>query len=189
MKKILKIVLLVIIIIAILVLLGFGIKKLYDGYIKEKSTEYDWIASHVVLTTNNSVGENVLTVSKNKHISIFNENYQKVSELSDFISQYVKEAGKEQAILDFQVGLNLLNGYKKSSPVEAKIKLEEDSDFGEKTFAALFNVFKNYPVDVVKKFVKLGAINNRIWNTKNNKSIDTDSEVEKVTDKLNERGY
>lgn len=85
--------------------------------------------------------------------------------------------------------MNLLNGYKKSSSVEAKIKLEEDSDFGEKTFAALFNVFKNYPVDVVKRFVKLGAINNRIWNTKNNKSIDTDSEVEKVTDKLNERGY
>lgn len=129
------------------------------------------------------------SIFNDKDDTISDENYQKVSELSDFISQYVKEAGKEQAILDFQVGLNLLNGYKKSSSVEAKIKLEEDSDFGEKTFAALFNVFKNYPVDVVKKFVKLGAINNRIWNTKNNKSIDTDSEVEKVTDKLNERGY
>lgn len=129
------------------------------------------------------------SIFNDKDDTISDENYQKVSELSDFISQYVKEAGKEQAILDFQVGLNLLNGYKKSSPVEAKIKLEEDSDFGEKTFAALFNVFKNYPVDVVKRFVKLGAINNRIWNTKNNKSIDTDSEVEKVTDKLNERGY
>lgn len=129
------------------------------------------------------------SIFNDKDDTISDENYQKVSELSDFISQYVKEAGKKQAILDFQVGLNLLNGYKKSSPVEAKIKLEEDSDFGEKTFAALFNVFKNYPVDVVKRFVKLGAINNRIWNTKNNKSIDTDSEVEKVTDKLNERGY
>lgn len=129
------------------------------------------------------------SIFNDKDDTISDENYQKVSELSDFISQYVKEAGKEQAILDFQAGLNLLNGYKKSSSVEAKIKLEEDSDFGEKTFAALFNVFKNYPVDVVKKFVKLGAINNRIWNTKNNKSIDTDSEVEKVTDKLNERGY
>ena len=129
------------------------------------------------------------SIFNDKDDTISDENYQKVSELSDFISQYVKEAGKEQAILDFQAGLNLLNGYKKSSSVEAKIKLEEDSDFGEKTFAALFNVFKNYPVDVVKRFVKLGAINNRIWNTKNNKSIDTDSEVEKVTDKLNERGY
>ena len=129
------------------------------------------------------------SIFNDKDDTISDENYQKVSELSDFISQYVKEAGKEQAILDFQAGLNLLNRYKKSSSVEAKIKLEEDSDFGEKTFAALFNVFKNYPVDVVKRFVKLGAINNRIWNTKNNKSIDTDSEVEKVTDKLNERGY
>ena len=92
------------------------------------------------------------SIFNDKDDTISDENYQKVSELSDF-------------------------------------KLEEDSDFGEKTFAALFNVFKNYPVDVVKRFVKLGAINNKIWHTKNNKSIDTDREVEKVTDKLNERGY
>lgn len=48
---------------------------------------------------------------------------------------------------------------------------------------------KNYSVDVVKRFIKLGAINNRIWNTKNNKLIDTDKEVENVTNKLNERVY
>ena len=120
--------------------------------------------------------------------NLSDEDYKKVADLADFISLYIREAGKEQAILDFQVGLNLLNGYKKDSPIEAKIKLEEDSHFGEKTFSALFNILKNYPVDVVKSFVKLGALNNRIWNTKNNKAIDTDKEVERVTDKLNERG-
>ncbi len=104
MKKILKIVLLVILIIAILVLLGFGIKKLYDGYIKEKSTEYDWIASHVVLTTNNSVGENVLTVSKNKHISIFNENYQKV------IDKLIGEK-QQESYYTFEAPLLIVNPY------------------------------------------------------------------------------
>ena len=117
------------------------------------------------------------------------EDYQKVAELADFITTYINETGEEQAILDFQVGLNLLNGYKKNSPIEAKITLEEDSKFGEKTFYALFNILKNYSVDVVKRFIKLGAINNRIWNTKNNKLIDTDKEVENVTNKLNERVY
>lgn len=89
--------------------------------------------------------------------------------------------------MDFQVGLNLLNGYKKDSFIDAKIQIEEDSDFGEKTFLALLDVLKNYPVDVVKKFIKLGAINNEIWNTKNNKNINTDIEVETITQKLDER--
>jgi hypothetical protein len=70
--------------------------------------------------------------------------------------------------LDFQVGINLLNGYKKDSIINAKIELEEDADFGEKTFLAFLDVLKNYSNDVVKKYIKLGAINNRIWNTKNN---------------------
>jgi len=92
---------------------------------------------------------------------------ENLQELANFILNHVITVGNEQAVLDFQVGLNLLNGYKKDSFIDAKIQLEEDSDFGEKTFLALLDVLKNYPVDVVKKFIKLGAINNQIWNTKN----------------------
>ena len=102
-------------------------------------------------------------------------------EIADFMKKHVASAGKEQAVQDFQTGLNLLNGYKNESPVEAKVKLEEDSEFGEKTFAALFNVLKNYPVSTVERYVRLGAINNKIWSTKNDTSIDTDSEVERLT--------
>lgn len=116
------------------------------------------------------------------------EDYQKVSELADFMREYVKIAGKEQAVLDMQVGINLLNNYRKESFVESKIQLKEDSDYGEKTFKAMFNVLKNYPLDVVKRFVKLGAINNHIWRTKNNIKVDTDGVVEAVSIALDERG-
>ena len=111
---------------------------------------------------------------------------ENLQELANFIQNHVITVGKEQAVLDFQVGLNLLNGYKKDSFIDAKIQLEEDSDFGEKTFLALLDVLKNYPVDVVKKFIKLGAINNEIWNTKNNNQIDTNKTVETLTQKLDE---
>lgn len=121
--------------------------------------------------------------------TISDEEYQKIAELADFISEHVRESGKEQTILDFQAGLNLLNDYKKESIIESKIQLKEDGDFGKKTLAALFDILQNYPVDVVKRFVKLGAINNRIWNTKNNPMVDTDKIVLQVTEKLDERGY
>lgn len=38
---------------------------------------------------------------------------ENIQELANFILNHVITAGKEQAFLDFQVGLNLLNGYKK----------------------------------------------------------------------------
>lgn len=119
--------------------------------------------------------------------AISNEDYQKISELADFIATYIREVGKEQAILDVQVGLNLLNDYKKMSLIESKIKLEEDSNFGEKTYAALFDVLQNYPIEVLKHYIKLGAANNAIWATKNDLKIDTDKKVENIILNLNER--
>ena len=95
--------------------------------------------------------------------------------------------GNEQTILDFQVGLNLLNNYKKESLIDSKIQLIEDSDFGEKTYSALFDVLQNYPLEVVKQYIKLGAANNAIWATKNNPKINTDKKVENITLKLDER--
>ena len=71
--------------------------------------------------------------------------------------------------------------------ISSKIQLEEDSDFGEKTFEALFDVLKNYSIDVIKQYIKLGAANNTIWSTKNNKQIDTDKKISEITQQLNER--
>ena len=46
--------------------------------------------------------------------TISDEEYQKIAELADFISEHVRESGKEQTILDFQAGLNCLMITKKS---------------------------------------------------------------------------
>lgn len=118
---------------------------------------------------------------------ISDEDFQKISELADFVAEYIKEVGKEQTILDFQVGLNLLNNYKKESLINAKIQLKEDADFGLKTYSALFDVLLNYPLEIVKHYIKLGAANNAIWATKNNRKIDTDKKVENIILKLDER--
>ncbi len=123
----------------------------------------------------------------NKTDEISEKDYQKISTLADFVAEYVKKVGPKQAILDFQVGINLLNGYKKDSLISSKMQLEEDSDFGEKTFEALFDVLKNYSIDVIKQYIKLGAANNTIWSTKNNKQIDTDKKISEITQQLNER--
>lgn len=118
---------------------------------------------------------------------ISEEDYAKVSELSDFIAEHIQEVGKEQTILDFQVGLNLLNDYRKESLIDSKVQLKEDSDFGEKSYSALLNALQHYPVDIIKRYVRLGALNNQIWNTKNLQKIDTNVVVENTANKMTER--
>ncbi len=118
---------------------------------------------------------------------ISDEDYAKISELSDFIAEHIKEVGKEQTILDFQVGLNLLNDYRKESLVDSKVQIKEDSDFAEKSYSALLNALQHYPIEIIKRYVRLGALNNQIWNTKNLEKIDTDVKVENTANKMIER--
>lgn len=117
------------------------------------------------------------------------EDYAKISELSYFIVEHIKEVGKEQTILDFQVGLNLLNDYRKESLIYTKIQLEEDANFGDKSYGALLNALEHYPVEIIKRYVRLGAINNQIWNTKNLQKVNTDAVVENTANKMIERNY
>ncbi len=114
------------------------------------------------------------------------EDYRKICELGDFMLQYVNDFGERRAVLDFQTGLNMLTGYKKNAIVQEQIQLDEDMIFGEKTFRTILYVIKKYPIDVIKSYIKLGAANNIIWDTKNNPDIDTDEAVEVVTEELND---
>ena len=109
------------------------------------------------------------------------------SELAEFIREHIKSVGQEQAVKDFQTGLNLLTGYKKETILEEQIRLEEDADFGEKTYAMLQSALEYYPLEVIKKYIKLGAANNGIWETKQDESFDTDEYVEEVDNTLSER--
>ena len=82
---------------------------------------------------------NRLHSMKNERLRILNpklaeqdfEN-EKYKEIADFIRNHVLSLGKEQAVKDFQTGLNFLN----KDLVEP---LKEDGEFGEKTFKAFSN--------------------------------------------------
>ena len=112
------------------------------------------------------------------------EFFREVSELGDFLAQHVAAVGAERAIQDFQTGLNLLNGYKKASIIESIVELAEDGDFGEKSYAALVSVLKHYPVEVIKAYVKKGALSNIVLSTKDNSEVDTDREVFELQSRL-----
>jgi hypothetical protein len=103
-----------------------------------------------------------------------------------FIRERILAVGKEQAIKDFQCGLNLLTGYKKETVLEEQIRLEEDADFGEKTFAMFQSVLVYYPLEVIKEYIKMGASNNAVWETKDDRQIDTNEFVDEVAENLTE---
>lgn len=100
-----------------------------------------------------------------------------ISELENFMKKHIEKVGMEQAMKDFQVGLNLLNKNKKDSIIQTKRQLKEDGDFGKKTLACFCDICKNYTPRVIKKYIRLGAIANVVFNTKNNSRINTDKLV------------
>lgn len=103
-KNIVKKVVLVIIVLMVAIAAGFGIYKLYQNYITEKATEYDWIAAHVSFNRNNNIGNNVITVNKNDHISVFDMDYQEI------IDNMVNEE-LQNNIYEFSNPLLILNPY------------------------------------------------------------------------------
>ena len=147
---------------------------------------------------NNELKKKILKMREKSFKRLQNENIEnseeispeeeaKIAELADYITKYVQETGKEQAIIDFQTGLNLLNGYKKESPIKSQIRLEEDGNFGEKTLAALLGALRYYSVNVIAQFIRLDAINNNLWQTKDLAGINTDEKIANITKKFNER--
>ncbi len=107
-------------------------------------------------------------------------------DLAEFLREHILAVGKEQAIKDFQTGLNLLTGYKKETVLEKQVRLEEDADFGEKTFEMFMSVLDYYPLEVIKEYIKTGASNNAVWETKDDTKIDTNEFVEEITNNLTE---
>ena len=108
------------------------------------------------------------------------------TELAEFIREHIKSVGQEQAVKDFQTGLNLLTGYKKETVLEEQIRLEEDADWGNKTFEMLKSVLEYYPLEVIKEYIKMGASNNAVWETKDDSQIDTNEFVDEVAENLTE---
>lgn len=100
-----------------------------------------------------------------------------IQEVLDFLQKHIRKVGTEQAVKDFQRGLNILNKYNKKSPIEAKRPIDEDGILGNQTYSCLENVCQKYTPQIVQKYVRRGAVNNAIFDTKNDGRIDTDKRV------------
>lgn len=107
-----------------------------------------------------------------------------IQEVLDFLQKHIKKVGTEQAVKDFQRGLNILNRYNKKSPIEAKRPIEEDGILGNQTYSCLESICQKYTPRVVQKYLRRGAINNAVFDTKNDKRINTDKKVFNICENL-----
>ncbi len=107
-------------------------------------------------------------------VELKDENYK---EIADFIKQHVLTVGKEQAVKDFQCGLNFLH----KDLIEP---LKEDGDFGEKTFRAFYDIFKYYDIDIIKNAIRKGAVSNTVIGTSTDKNVNTKAMVNQVQNNL-----
>ena len=103
-----------------------------------------------------------------------NENYK---DIADFIKDHVLSVGKEQAVKDFQCGLNFLH----KDLVES---LNEDGNFGEKTFKAFYEILKHYDISIIKNAIRKGALNNTLIDTSSDKNINTQALVNQILNNL-----
>ena len=98
---------------------------------------------------------------------------EKIKEVLEFIEFIAQKLSKKQAITALQTGLSLLNKNRKNCIIEAKNALKEDGIYGIKTKASLHEACKNYNSRVIKKYILKAVLNNIIFNTKNDKNVDT----------------
>ncbi len=113
-------------------------------------------------------------------VAIRQQEYQKVQEAKGFFRKHVEKVGEKQAIKDLQKAINMLNKGKKDSLIEERRSLKEDGILGEKTYAAFAYISKNYPVRLINKFIRRAAINSAIFDTKNDNTINTEKNVNKI---------
>ncbi len=111
-------------------------------------------------------------------------NSESIQEITEFLKKHAGKVGEQQAVRDLQKAINMLNKGKKDSPVEEKQPLKEDGDLGEKTYGSLIFVFKNYTPRLINKFIRRAAINNAIFDTKNNNNVNTEKKVDKIYENL-----
>jgi len=112
------------------------------------------------------------------------EENQKIQEVTEFFRKHVGKVGEKQAVKDLQKAINMLNKGKKDSLIEERHPLKEDGTLGEKTYAAFAYMCKNYPVRLINKFIRRAAINNTIFDTKNDNGINTEKNVNKIYENL-----
>ena len=102
---------------------------------------------------------------------------EKYKDIADFIKDHVLSVGNEQAVKDFQAGLNFLH----KDIIEP---LKEDGEFGEKTFKAFYEIFKHYDISLIKNAIRKGALSNTLIDTSSDKNINTQALVNQIQNNL-----
>lgn len=111
---------------------------------------------------------------------------KRIEEIKKFINSHKKYVGEIQAIKDLQRGLSILNKNRRNSPIECKNILIEDGIFGDKTNMTLYDTCLNYPVKIIKKYILKAIINNIIFDTKNENTINTECLIKNFTNLVKE---
>ena len=119
--------------------------------------------------------------------SLSNEELQKLGELGEFMSEYLKDLGEEVAVYHLQTGLNILTGTQKESIIPELVRLEETCYFDEPTLQKLRYVMARYSIGVIEDVIISGGQNNHIWATKNSENIDTGDVVKRIATQPEER--
>lgn len=177
--------------------------KIMDLYNNLSEVEYSTYRYNELLKANLTkeaqAEANVITQLQENLINNFNNNTVKqvvktgktnmdastsIQEVLDFLQNHIQKVGTQQAVKDFQRGLNILNKYNKKSPIEAKRPIDEDGILGNQTYTCLSNVCKNYTPRIIQKYVRRGAVNNVVFDTKNDKRVDTDKKAINICNNL-----
>ena len=113
-------------------------------------------------------------------VGVRQDEYQKVQEVTEFFRKHAEKVDEKQAVKDLQKAINMLNKGTKDSLVEERRPLKETGILDEKTYAAFAYMCKNYSVRLINKFIRRAAINNAIFDTKNDIGINTEKNVNKI---------
>ena len=103
-----------------------------------------------------------------------NENYK---EIAYFIKNHVLSVGREQAVKDFQTGLNFLHK-------DLLEPLKEDGEFGEKTFKKFVKIHKINKETKMKEAIRKGALSNTLIDTSSNREVNTKALVKQIQNNL-----
>lgn len=106
---------------------------------------------------------------------------EKFCEIADFIRGHIISVGKEQAVKDFQAGINFLH-------IDLKEFIKEDGDFGENTFRAFFDICNFYELEVIKESIRKGALSNAVIETTSDSAANTDFLVHNIQNNLKREG-
>lgn len=118
-KKSILLILFIIVIIVVVCILGFFLnKRLLDKNLKDIS----WIRKHVQIEKDESLGNDIYAISKNKNISIYNMKYQKV--VTEKINDVIDNMKDDYVVIYNPYGTNelSLNIYFKDSSAFDDIK-------------------------------------------------------------------